>query len=188
MEQVYIFLAEGFETVEALTPLDILRRLGVKVKTVKIKTPGELVDFQAVASSHGLVVRPDVFLSDVESEEPAEMIILPGGFPGYKNLTENEGVGRILAKYYQSGKYIATICGAASVLAANKIAEGSRITCHASVKELMGKYVYTGAEVERDGKIITARGAGLSLPFALEIAKVFASDAEIETLKRKLEL
>lgn len=179
--KAYILLADGFETIEALTPLDILRRCGIDIKTVSI------TDSLEVISSHGLKVMADTLLSTGVAD--GEMLILPGGFPGYVNLRENRKVLSLVTEYFEAGKYVAAICGAPTVLKETGVANDKKITCHSSVlDEMKGDYCCTCADVECDGKIITGKGAGLSLPFALRLAEILAPASIVDKVKQGLQL
>lgn len=175
MKRVYILLAEGFECVEAMAPIDVLFRAGVDVVRVAV---GESLD---VKSSHGLVtLRCDVTLAEADFNDGLALI-LPGGNPGYINLRNNDVVCRVVREFYKSGRLVAAICGAPTVLAAAAVAHGSRITCHSSVIADMGDYSYVGDSVVEEGNLITAAGAGISIDFALSVA---ARLVDTETLSR----
>jgi len=196
MKKVYIFLADGFETIEAMAPVDMLRRCNIDVKTVSIS------DSRKVICSHHVQMLADMTLSDAETAASAnaeaganagalsdgDMIILPGGYPGYENLANSDAVGRIVKEYYIQGKWVAAICGAPAVLARFKIATGSHITCHTSVKERMGFYIYTGKPVEQDENLITGIGAGLSIDFAMKLVRVLTDEETVEHLKKNMEI
>lgn len=179
--KAYVLLAEGFETIEALTPIDILRRCGIEVTTISISN-----DLK-VTSSHGVAVDADMVIGDVESM--ADMVILPGGFPGYVNLAQSEPVLEMVRTYASADKYVAAICGAPTVLLAAGVGKGKKITCHSSVlDEMKGDYNCTGADVECDGRLITGKGAGLSLPFSLALAELLAPADVVEKVKAGLQL
>lgn len=179
--KAYILLAYGFETIEALTPLDILRRCGIDAKTISINGSLEVV------SSHGLKVEADQLLCEGASD--GDMLILPGGFPGYANLREDPKVLSLVQEYCAAERYVAAICGAPTVLKAAGVAKGKKITCHSSVlDEVKGDYDCTCADVECDGKIVTGKGAGLSLQFALRLAELLAPASVVEKVKQGLQL
>ncbi len=181
MKKVFVLLAEGFEPVEALSPIDILRRCGIDAAAVSIGNS------LSVKCSRGLKMEADMLISDIGKDEIPDMIVLPGGMPGYKNLAESEKTGELVRRCYAEGKYIAAICGAPSILAKYSIAEGCKVTCHSSVKESMTKYDYTGAGVETDGKIITGKGAGKSIEFAIRLAEILTDAQTVANLKKGLE-
>ena len=175
MKRVYILLAPGFECVEAMAPIDVLFRAGVELVRVAV---GESLD---VKSSHGLVtLHCDANIRDVDFSDGAALI-LPGGNPGYINLRNSDAVCRVVREFYDSGRLVAAICGAPTVLAAADVARGSRLTCHSSVIAEMGDYRYVGDSVVEDGNLITAAGAGISIDFALAVA---ARLVDAETLSR----
>ena len=176
--RAYILLAEGFECVEALTPIDLFNRAGVEV--VRVAVGGEL----EVCSSHGLVsLKCDVLIENCNFEG-GNALILPGGNPGYKNLRESEHVLHVVRDYYKRGAIVAAICGAPTVLAAASIAKAHRITCHASVVEQMREYWVLSDSVVRDGIVITGAGAASSWEFSLAILEQLV---EPSTLLRVLE-
>lgn len=179
--KVYVLLANGFETIEALTPVDILRRCGVETKTVSI------TNSEYVQSSHHIDVKADCLLS--EGVGDGDMIVLPGGFPGYVNLKECKEVLSLVKDYEARGKYVAAICGAPTILLEAGVGKGKKITCHSSVlDEMKGDYDCTCTDVECDGKLITGKGAGLSLPFALHLAEVLAPAEVVEKVRGALQL
>lgn len=180
--RVYILLAEGFECVEALAPIDVLHRAGVDV--VRVAVGGSL----DVRSSHGLAtLRCDVLIEDADLSD-GDAVILPGGNPGYINLRSSELVCRAVGDYYTRGGLVAAICGAPTVLAAAGIARGRSITCHSTVVEEMGDYRYVGGSVVEDGNLITAAGAGLSIDFALALASRLVDVETLSRVRRGMEL
>ena len=193
MKKAYIILAPGFELLEATAPIDVLERCGVQVE--KVAAHQSLL----VPSSHSVFLKADTLLQEQADVDrilsDADMVILPGGYPGYENLSKNSLVGAILAGMESSGRKIAAICGAPSALAVFGIAGNSKITCHSSVKELMASrengqpaYFYTGNEVEKDGNLTTGRGAGVSLQFAFACASELVPEDMIAEVKRKMEI
>lgn len=178
MKGVYVFLAEGFEDIEALAPVDILRRGGVDVRIVSINE--DLV----VTSSHGVSVCADMaapeFLGELDAchSERSEgissddFLIFPGGMPGTRNLAGTDWLIDLMNDHYASGGSVAAICAAPGfVLSQLDGIAGSRFTaydgCETPSVEAGGIYVPEG--VVRDGRIITGRGAGWAVPFGLEI-------------------
>lgn len=162
---VYIFLADGFEETEMIAPWDILLRGGLEVKTVGVT--GEYV-----TGAHGMVVKSDISLDEVD-ENKGEMFVLPGGMPGTTNLDENDRVREIILNAYNEGKYVGAICAAPMVLGKLGILKGKRATCFPGFEEYLD-----GAEVVRkhsvkDGKVITAIGAGGALEFGFSLLACF---------------
>ena len=222
----YIILADGFETIEALTPLDVLRRCGVEVTTISLNQT------RAVRSSHGVTVEADATMeeymlkrSNAGSSSSADIssastnitnagsstgasdtnttaststnvsstmrqaLILPGGYPGYKNLCESPEVGALITQFHKEGKLLCAICGAPTALKANQICRGAAITCHTSVKEeLSDYYSILSSAVVKYMNIITGMGAGRSLEFAFAIAEALTSKEKVEEIKAKMEI
>ncbi len=182
MKKIYILLAEGFELIEALAPYDVFCRGGINVKSVS--TTGD----KTVSASNGVKVLSDQLISQTDFSD-ADVIYLPGGYPGYTNLAKNSEVGKIVKNQYESGKFVAAICGAPTVLKANRLAIGKTVTAHSScAAEMKTEYNYTGKNIERDLNLLTAIGAGHSVNFAIEIAKIVAGDQAVEKIKKGMEL
>lgn len=175
MKRAYILLADGFECVEALAPIDVMFRAGVDLRRIAI---GGKLD---VASSHNLVSLKCHTTIEEANLSDGCAIILPGGNPGYINLRESEAVCRAVREYYNSGRLVAAICGAPTVLAAADIAKDRAITCHSSVIGQMGDYKYVGSNVVEDGNLITSSGTGHAIEFAIAVA---ARMVDSETLSR----
>ena len=162
--RVYILIAEGFECVETLSPIDVLHRAGVEV--IRVAVGGNLM----VTSSHNLMTLSCDCLIEDCNFEGGDAVILPGGNPGYVNLRESETVLHVVRRYYDDGRLVAAICGAPTVLAMAGVAKGCDVTCHASVVSEMKEYNIVGGRVVECGNLITAAGAGVSIEFALAIA------------------
>ena len=183
MKKAYILLADGFEVIEALAPYDVFCRGGIDVKTVSINNK------EVVQASNRIKVEADLLISEVADFNDADLIYLPGGYPGYDNLGNDPVVGRIAKKQYESGKLLAAICGAPTVLLKNQIAFGKSVTSHSCCKaEMSANYNYTGRPIERDGNLITSIGAGHSIDFAIEIARILAGDEAVAKIKKGMEL
>ena len=157
---VYLLLANGFEEIEALTPVDVLRRVNIPVETVGITG-------KVVTGSHGIAVEADI-LPD-EMVEPAEMVIPPGGLPGATNLDEWEGMDALLTKTLSDGGRVAAICAAPMILGKRGYLQGRHAVCFPSFRHtLVGATVHEG-RVVTDGPFTTAIGMGASLEFAAEL-------------------
>ena len=175
---VYMFLANGFEEVEALCPLDLLRRAGVSVTTVGIG--GDMI-----TGSHGITVRADIPDAMYRDSKP-DMIILPGGMPGSKNLDESRIVDSALRAAAASGGYLAAICAAPMVLGKRGYLEGKNATCFPGFEEyLKGATIAPShTRVVTDGKVITAAGMGVALEFGLALVRVLKGNDAAEALRR----
>lgn len=159
---VYVFLADGFEEIEALTPIDVLRRAGVSVQTVGVT--GAIV-----TGAHGIPVTADLAL-DAVCLEDAQMIILPGGMPGTRNLYETPQVCEAVRFCLAHSRYVAAICAAPSIILGGMgVLQGKRATCYPGMEDGMTDAVVQDAACVQDGTIITGRGAGAAFDFALTL-------------------
>lgn len=159
---VYVFLADGFEEIEALTPVDILKRGGVDVVTVGVTG-------RDVTSSHNILVTADIMEEEIGELEGVEAIVLPGGMPGTTNLEESDIVKNTVKYCAENDILIGAICAAPSILGHMGLLDGKRATAFPSFQNELHGAICNNGFVEKDGKIITARGMGVSTEFALEL-------------------
>lgn len=172
MKKVYEFLANGFEDVEALIPVDVLRRGGVDVVTVSINA-----DSRVVESAHGVPVVADALLADCDFSD-ADLLLLPGGMPGASNLFECEGVCQAVLRQHEQGKKIGAICAApAVVLAQLGVLNGRRATCYPGFEQMLSEAVYTGELCTTDGNITTGEGPAAAFPYAYELLRQLTDEA-----------
>ena len=169
MKTIFVFLAEGFEEIEALTPVDVLRRAGLSVQTVSIMKE------QVVAGAHGIPVLADVMFGEVHVED-AEMILLPGGLPGATNLDAHEGLAKMILDFAKAEKPLAAICAAPLVFGHRGLLEGKKATCYPGFEDRLNGAQYTGAKVEVSGNVITSCGMGASIEFGLALAKYLVGE------------
>lgn len=165
---VFEFLAEGFEEIEALTPVDILRRAGVEISTVAVGKG------KVVIGAHGIAVTADMTIEEAlveASKVKPEMIILPGGMPGAKNLDEDKAVDKFVMEAAVDGRVVAAICAAPMIPGKRGLLKGKRATCYPGFEEYLEGAVVTGGRVEVDGNMITACGMGAALEFALALCE-----------------
>ena len=173
---VYLFLANGFEEIEALAPLDLLRRAGVEVTTVGVG--GEMI-----RGSHGIVVQadmPDTMYMDANPK----MIILPGGMPGSKNLDESRIVDAAVQTAARKGAYIAAICAAPFILGKRGLLAGKEAICYPGFEDQLTGAKISDEKVVRDGNFITAAGMGVAVDFGLALVEVL-KDAQAAADLRK---
>ena len=165
MKKVYVFLADGFEDVEALIPVDVWRRGGLNVTTVSIS------DFPLVNSAHGVNVEADIMFEQGEFDD-ADLIFLPGGMPGASNLFAHKGVCKAVVDQFAAGKKVAAICASpAVVLAPLGILEGKKATCYPGFESVLAENnaTYTGNLFTVDGNVTTGEGPAAAFPFAYEL-------------------
>lgn len=164
MAKIYVFMADGFEDVEALIPVDVLRRGGVDVTTVSV-----MGDSQVVESAHGVQIVADALMDDCDFSD-ADLLLLPGGMPGASNLYNHPGVREALNNQAASNKRIAAICASpAVVLAQMGLLEGCNVTCYPGFEQMLRGARYTGALCTVDGNITTGEGPAAAFPFAFEL-------------------
>ena len=165
MKKVYVFLADGFEDVEALIPIDVLRRGGVDVTTVSIS------DFPLVNSAHGVNIEADIMFEQGDFSD-ADLIFLPGGMPGASNLFAHKGVCKAVVDQFAAGKKVAAICASpAVVLAPLGILEDKKATCYPGFEDVLkeNNATYTGDLFTVDGNVTTGEGPAAAFPFAYEL-------------------
>ena len=171
---VVLFLANGFEEIEALLPLDLLRRAGVQTVTVGLGG-------REIRGAHGITVLAD---TDRVPDGEIDMVILPGGMPGAANLDASDMVADTLARVSARGGYLAAICAAPMVLGHKGYLKGKRAICFPGFEgELIGADVQNDAFVVRDGNVITAAGMGVALEFGMEIVAMVCGDVAATNLK-----
>ncbi|MBE6626293.1 MAG: DJ-1/PfpI family protein [Ruminococcaceae bacterium] len=173
------FLATGFEEIEALTPVDVLRRAGVDVRTVAVGVEGK-----TVLGAHEIPVEADLTMEEaLELKDNIEMIILPGGMPGSKNLDESLEVDTFVRRAAEDGKYIASICAAPMIPGKRGLLRRKRAVCYPGFEEFLEGAVLTGGRVEVDGNMITACGMGAALEFALALTQLLKGESAAAMLK-----
>ena len=174
---IYQFLANGFEDIEALAPVDILRRGGLEVRTVSI-TGSEFVE-----SAHGVTVRADVTFEDAGDFADADMLLLPGGMPGSMNLKLHEGVRAALLAQAGRGGRIGAICAAPMVLGSLELLDGRKATCYPGFESHLTGADYTAELVTVDGNIVTGKGPAAAFPYAYTILSLFVDDETVKGIK-----
>lgn len=178
---IYVFLAEGFEVTEALTTVDILRRGKLNVKTVAVGTNGN-----TVTSSHNISVVADMNENEI-SKEGLDGVILPGGMPGTLNLEKSEIVTEYTRYCVDNGLIVGAICAAPSVLGKMGILNAKKATCFPGFEEYLEGAEFTGDFAVTDGKIVTGKGMGATIPFALQLLKLFKDEETVNTVHSSLQ-
>ncbi len=178
---VYLFLGPGFEEIEAVTPLDLLRRGGVEVATVGILG-------RQVVGSHQIPVTADLTLEEVDLER-SEMLIVPGGRGGVASLLSCPEALALLKAGWERGCFLAALCAGPTVLASLGITEGKRAVCYPGFEDRMGAaQIDPGAACVRDGKLITAASAGCAVPFGLALVAALKGEAAAQAVARQIVL
>lgn len=179
MKTVFVFLAEGFEEIEAITTIDLLRRAGLAVQTIAV---GKSLE---VAGAHHIPVIADKHISNCSLEE-ADALVLPGGLPGVTNLGESKELIEMIQGAYKTEKLLAAICAAPSIFGSLGILDGVPATCYPSFEPQLGKYEPTTEAVVVSERIITARSAGVTIPFALAIITKLLGNEEAEAVRKAI--
>ena len=174
---VLVFLADGFEEVEALCPFDLLLRAGADAKTVSINKD------KKVTGTHGIEVTADLTADELPDECTADLILLPGGMPGTANLAENPVVCAYLDAQAEKGGYIGAIGAAPSVLGQRGILTGKKATCFPGFERYLKGAEYVGEKVVRDGNVVTAVGMGAAFEFGFELVAALFGEEEARKLE-----
>ena len=176
---VYIHLAEGFEEIEALTPCDLLRRVGVDVKTVSVT--GEKV----VTGAHSIRVEADLLFEEADYDG-CSMIVLPGGLPGAFNLQDHEGLEAQIRKFAEEDRPLAAICAAPLVFGAHGVLNGRKATIYPGMEANLTGGEAVDKPVVWDGNLITSQGPGTAMEFALTIVNFFKGEEVTLDLRKDL--
>ena len=159
---VYLLLGTGFEETEAIAPLDLLRRAGVKVLTVGI-------DGQTVYGGHQIGIKTDISLAEMDLTN-LDMVIIPGGLGGVASIRASKEAMDVLRFAWENGKFVAAICAGPTVLADLGITDGKKATCYPGCEDAMGRaLVQENLPCVQDGKLITGTSAGCAIPFGLAL-------------------
>ena len=175
---VYMLLTDGFEDIEALEVLDILRRSGVEVKTVGV------FDSKAT-SSHGVTVFADIGISEVE-KAGMKMLILPGG-PGHTGYEKSQEVIDLISYAAENGRYIASICAAPSVIGKMGLLNGKKFTCYPGFEKFCEGGIFTGNKAERDRNYITGKGPGAAGDFGFMLSEILTDKATAENVRKEMQ-
>lgn len=173
---IAILLADGFEEIEALTPLDILRRADFDVRTVAISS-------KIAIGSHGISVICDLGIDEVKLDE-VSMVIFPGGMPGSLNLDKSEFTDKIIDAVLKNGGRIAAICAAPLILGRRGLLEGKHAVCYPGFEDELRGAIIDDAPVVTDGNITTAKGMGVALSFSLELVRLLSGVSNMLEIKK----
>lgn len=176
---VYIFLAEGFEEIEALAVVDILRRAKIDVKTVSVSGS------EYITGSHAISVKADIGITDID--ESFDMIVFPGGMPGAVNLESSADVKRLTDFAVKNGRYVAAICASPSIIGKWGYLKGRKATCYPSYEPMLEGAEVVFDDVVCDGQFITSRGAGTAHTFAFKITELLKDAQTAEQIKKSMQ-
>jgi len=179
---VYVLLAKGFEEIEALAPVDLLRRVDVEVATVS------LTNDLMVQGGHDIFVKADINLEQVDFEA-LEMLVVPGGLGGVSSIESTPAAMDLILKVWKAEKLLAAICAAPRLLAKLDIIKGLSVVCHPSVSnEIMnaGGRLLHNKQATTDGNLTTGKAAGASIEFALELVEIMRDTDTATTLRHAI--
>jgi 4-methyl-5(b-hydroxyethyl)-thiazole monophosphate biosynthesis len=179
MKKIAVHLAEGFEEIEAVSIIDVLRRADLEVIVVSVGKTTE------VKGSHGITIIADEIFTTLDYEF-IDMIILPGGMPGSKNLNEHAGLREQILNFNESGKQLAAICAAPMVLGNLGVLKSKKATCYPGFENELHGAVVTADDVVIEENLITGKGAGVAIKFALAIVERFKGKEFADELKKKM--
>ena len=179
MKKTILLTADGFEEVEGLTVVDLLRRAGISCEIVSLS------DRETVTGSHNICIRADRGFSTI-SPDDLDAVILPGGMPGTTHLAEDERVLALLRAMYGDGKLIAAICAAPTVLAKAGLLSGRDATCYPGLEDRLVGAHFSDARVVQDGTVITSRGVGTAIPFALALISFLDSKEKADAIAESI--
>ena len=174
---IYEFLADGFEEVEALAPVDVLRRAGCEVKTVSV------MGSKTVTGTHGVPVIADIMFDETDFSDAA-LLILPGGQPGADNLAGHKGLEKLLKKQNEVGGRIAAICASPAVVFAKYgLVDGKKATCYPGLEGMLTGAQHVEDIVVTDGNVTTSRGPATAIAFGLELARLMGGEKSSEEVR-----
>jgi len=179
MAEVYVFLADGFEEIEGLTVVDLLRRAGIEVQTVSI------MESPLSHGSHGIEVKADLLFDEIGTEA-VQLLVLPGGMPGTTHLAAHEGLARLLREQDAAGRRIAAICAAPTVLGQLGLLKGKTAVCYPGLEEQLTGASVTTNQVEICQNVTTSRGMGTAIPFGLSLVAQLRGEETADKLAKSI--
>jgi 4-methyl-5(b-hydroxyethyl)-thiazole monophosphate biosynthesis len=176
--KVLVILAAGFEEIEAITVIDILRRAGIETTVAGL-------DRELITGSHNLLIKCDTVLAEIDQQDYSHLV-LPGGQPGTNNLKNDARVLQLTTDFYRQNKVVAAICAAPTVLQAAGILAGKRITSYPAERQNLTSVNYSADKVVCDKNIITSRGVGTAIDFALTLVENISGKEVRRTIAEKI--
>ncbi|CAJ0934336.1 unnamed protein product, partial [Mesorhabditis belari] len=178
LKTALVIIAEDSEEIEVVTPIDVLRRVGVKV------TIAGLNSSEPVRCARNTMIQPDKALSDV-MDELFDLVVLPGGVDGSNHLAESDQVGKVLVTHHQANRLLASICAAALAFKMNRIALGATLTSYPTTKDkLKDDYNYSEEKVVVSGNLITSRGPSTAMIWSLKLVEVLLGEEKLQEAKK----
>jgi len=179
MKRVSVFLATGFEEIEAVSIIDILRRAGAEVSVISV------TGLKVVEGSHFIKITADGLFESV-SFENTDMLVLPGGMPGAKNLAAHSGLTKLITAFNSQEKFLGAICAAPLVFGQLGILENREATCFPGFEAYLKGAKLSNLPVVADGNIVTGKGAGVAVLFALKLVEKLSGKSVADSLKEKM--
>ncbi len=176
---IYVFLADGFEEMEAVVPIDILRRTKTEVKTVGVTSINP-------TSAGGIGIKCDLSIEDTKTQG-LDGIVLPGGMPGTENLFKNERIKELVSFCFDKGKIIGAICAAPIILGRLGFLKGKKACCFPGFEGELNGAIITDSRVCSDGNIVTGKGPGTALEFSLKLIEIIIGEKTAGTIKQSLQ-
>ena len=180
MKKILLLLAEGFEEIEALTPVDYMRRMDIVVDTCSINKGKKVI------GAHNIMVEADKVLDEIGSSEGYDGLIIPGGLPGATNLRDNNRVIELVKEFHGKEKLIGAICAGPIVLEQAGILEGKEVTSYPGFEDQLKDSIYKEKIVVQDGNIITGRGPAVAVYFSLELIENLIGKEKVEELRKDI--
>jgi protein deglycase len=176
---IYVFLAEGFEEIEAIAPIDIFRRAGIDVVTVSISSTKE------VLGAHAITVLADNLFDETDFNFN-DLLFLPGGMPGTKNLDSHDGLKKLLKFQVELGRGVAAICAAPSILGKMGLLQGREAICYPGFEDQLLGATLSTEKIVRSGEVNTAKGAGVAIQFALALVGQLKGESEASRIANSI--
>lgn len=176
---IYVFIAHGFEEIEALTAVDILRRAELAVKMVGVGA-------KTITGAHGITVHCDM-IDHMATSKELEMVVLPGGMPGAVNLEKSDTVKAFVEQTVKNDLWLGAICAAPSILGHMNLLQGKRFTCYPGFETQAPGGIYTAERVEVDGKLVTGKGPGATVDFALKLVECLCGAEKAGAIRASLQ-
>lgn len=177
--KVYVFLASGFEEIEAVAIIDVLRRAQIETSVVSIT--GD----KRVVGAHAIALEADVLFESTDFKD-GNMLVLPGGMPGTRNLEAFTPLTKVINEYYKSGKFVTAICAAPLILGKMRLLRNEEAVCYPGFEDDLEDAILSKQRVVRSGKMITGKGPGTAIEFALKLVETLVDEATAISLSKAM--